>query len=398
MRSVFDKDKIGEIQGRRARIFKSGEKPIFHCHVKKIGRSTGRSAVACSAYRSGEKLTDENGIIFNFQRKDRVVHSEISLPSGAPERFRNRQELWRSVEKTETRTNAVLAREIEVALPRCMELKEQAEVLREYLKPLVQQGFCADWSIHDDGKGNPHCHIMLTARKLNKDGRWIQKTTSRYALDELGNRIPVIDPETGEQKIGPRGRRMWKCVKTQSTEFKPEDIVKLRKQWAEVCNRHLEPSQRIDHRSLMDQKVMRYPTRHEGFKARLRKQRGLTSDICAFNELTRKSNEHLDHLDQLEATRKDLEGWKKNWDERQKAVAAKPELSPEGRKILAKHVIALSSKYSNFADAQDEIQALYTRFVLLERAGKPLPEPPRKSPEPQKTPIPPNPKAKELER
>jgi hypothetical protein len=81
MRSVFDKDKIGEIQGRRARIFKSGEKPIFHCHVKKIGRSTGRSAVACSAYRSGEKLTDENGIIFNFQRKDRVVHSEISLPS-----------------------------------------------------------------------------------------------------------------------------------------------------------------------------------------------------------------------------------------------------------------------------------------------------------------------------
>ena len=32
---------------------------IYHFSVKTISRSAGRSAVACSAYRSGEKLIDE---------------------------------------------------------------------------------------------------------------------------------------------------------------------------------------------------------------------------------------------------------------------------------------------------------------------------------------------------
>ena len=33
--------------------------PIYHLSVKAISRSDGRSAVACAAYRSGEKLLDE---------------------------------------------------------------------------------------------------------------------------------------------------------------------------------------------------------------------------------------------------------------------------------------------------------------------------------------------------
>ena len=32
---------------------------IYHFSVKNISRSAGRSAVACAAYRSGEKLIDE---------------------------------------------------------------------------------------------------------------------------------------------------------------------------------------------------------------------------------------------------------------------------------------------------------------------------------------------------
>ena len=40
--------------------FKSKSKmAIYHFSVKTISRSAGRSAVACSAYRSGEKLIDE---------------------------------------------------------------------------------------------------------------------------------------------------------------------------------------------------------------------------------------------------------------------------------------------------------------------------------------------------
>ena len=32
---------------------------IYHCSIKIIGRSDGKSAVASSAYRSGEKLMDD---------------------------------------------------------------------------------------------------------------------------------------------------------------------------------------------------------------------------------------------------------------------------------------------------------------------------------------------------
>lgn len=50
------------------------------------------------------------------------------------------------------------------------------------------------------------------------------------------------------------------------------------------------------------------------------------------------------------------------------------ELSPKGREILAKHVQALSSKYSKLSDAEAEIKWLYKRFFELEQAGKTLPD------------------------
>ena len=63
-----------------------------------------------------------------------------------------------------------------------------------------------------------------------------------------------------------------------------------------------------------------------------------------------------------------------------KEISKKPqehELSPKGREILAKHVQALSSKYSKLSDAEAEIKGLYKRFAELEQAGKPLPEVPK---------------------
>ena len=41
---------------------------IYHCSIKIIGRSDGKLAVASSAYRSGEKLTDDRtGLIHDFK-------------------------------------------------------------------------------------------------------------------------------------------------------------------------------------------------------------------------------------------------------------------------------------------------------------------------------------------
>ena len=61
---------------------------LYHFHVEPVSRADGRSAVACAAYRSGEKLIDEYyGTIQDYTRKQGVLHSEISLPENAVEKI-----------------------------------------------------------------------------------------------------------------------------------------------------------------------------------------------------------------------------------------------------------------------------------------------------------------------
>lgn len=85
---------------------------LFHFHVDQIGRSAGRSAVACAAYRSGEKLYSEYyGETSDYTRKGGVMYSEIMLPPHAPMAYADRQTLWNAVEKVERRHDAQLAYE-----------------------------------------------------------------------------------------------------------------------------------------------------------------------------------------------------------------------------------------------------------------------------------------------
>lgn len=51
---------------------------IYHCSIKNISRSSGRSAVACAAYRSGEELEDvETGITHDYRKKTGIAFAEI---------------------------------------------------------------------------------------------------------------------------------------------------------------------------------------------------------------------------------------------------------------------------------------------------------------------------------
>ena len=80
---------------------------MFHCSIKIIGRSKGRSAIASVAYRSGERLyNEETGLLHDFTRKGEVVMSEIMLPENAPEEYKDRQKLWTEVQKIEKRSDA----------------------------------------------------------------------------------------------------------------------------------------------------------------------------------------------------------------------------------------------------------------------------------------------------
>src|SRR3546814_639974 len=101
----------------------------FHLAVKTIGRSAGRSATAAAAYRAGVEITDERtGLVHDYTRKQGVEHSELMLPTDAPEWAADRERLWNAAELAETRKNATVAREYEIALPVELSADERREL------------------------------------------------------------------------------------------------------------------------------------------------------------------------------------------------------------------------------------------------------------------------------
>ena len=96
---------------------------------------------------------------------------------------------------------------------------------------------CVDYAIHDTGKGNPHCHIMLTMRPLDERGAWAAKSKKEYDLDENGERIRL-----------PSGK--YKARKVDLTGWNDKGNALLwRKAWADISNAYLERAgspERID--------------------------------------------------------------------------------------------------------------------------------------------------------
>ena len=161
---------------------------IYHFSAKVIGRSAGRSAVASAAYRAGERLHEARpDLDHDYSAKQGVVHSEIMLPDGAPDRWRSaddsrealrvvRERLWNEVEAGEKRKDAQLARDIEISLPRELGKAEAIRLVRDFVQEqFVARGMVADLNVHwtqaRDGGEQPHAHVMLTMRRLEPVAR-----------------------------------------------------------------------------------------------------------------------------------------------------------------------------------------------------------------------------------
>ncbi|HEM6943937.1 TPA: MobA/MobL family protein, partial [Legionella pneumophila] len=149
---------------------------IYRFSAQPISRSQGRSVVASSAYRSGEKIIDERtGTTYDYTDKNDVVHKEIFLPESAPQWMSERSKLWNAVELGENRKDAQLAREVQLALPRELTIEQNTELVREFVKTeFVALGMVADVCFHnpkgDDGLYQPHAHILLTLREVDEEG------------------------------------------------------------------------------------------------------------------------------------------------------------------------------------------------------------------------------------
>jgi Ti-type conjugative transfer relaxase TraA len=149
---------------------------IYHFSAKVVSRANGSSAVASAAYRSASELHDDRlNRDHDFSNKAGVIHREVMLPEGAPERLNDRATLWNEVEAGEKRKDAQLAREVEFSIPREMNEKQGVQLARDFVKKqFVDRGMVADLNVHwdkaKDGTPKPHAHVMMTMRDVGPEG------------------------------------------------------------------------------------------------------------------------------------------------------------------------------------------------------------------------------------
>ena len=224
-----------------------GKIAIYHFSVRIVSRSAGASCVAKAAYIAGEKIRNErDGVIHDYRRKHEVVHKEILLPAGAPEHFRKRSVIWNAAEQKETRKNSQTARSIDAALPREISRTEQIDLVRQFCaQNFTSYGMCVDFAIHDKNDGNPHVHILLPTRRVDKNGFTVK--------DRSWNDRAMLE--------------QW------------------RKSWAEWCNHKLYfvSDERIDHRSYEAQGIDKIPTVHLGAGACAIEKKGKRTDRGLLN-------------------------------------------------------------------------------------------------------------------
>lgn len=307
---------------------------IYHLEAKVVSRGAGRSAVAAAAYLSCSRLyNDYDGIQHDYTKKQGLVWQQVFLPEYAPQEWKDREQLWNAVEEVETAKDSRLAREFVVALPIELSREEQVELLREFIREqFVSDGMCADAAIHDTDGHNPHAHILLTVRPLDKRGKWQYKTEKEYLCMKNGEERGFTAAEfrtakndgwekqypykVGKKKVymTPSAAKAQELIRAdkhpKSTRYgrqnpiserwnSEEQLTAWREAWADVSNRYLERAgreERIDHRSNAARGLDEIPTIHEGITAQALERKGIISDRCEINRQIKTENALLREL------------------------------------------------------------------------------------------------------
>jgi len=248
--------------------------------------SGGHSAVEQSGYICREKMYSEyDGQTYYPKYAEDLVHSEVLLPDNAPPEYKDPAMLWNSVEMAEKGKSAQLARTWRIELPNEWTYEYATMFVRNFCeKHFVSKGMCVQFAIHDSendkGQRNLHCHIMMTLRSLDEQGKWMPKQKKIYLMDENGERIPVIDKKTGQQKVDKQNRKQWKCTTEKTNDWDDQKYSKL---WrAELtkainaANAELGMTENFwEHRSFKEQGLDIEPQIHLGEKASAMERAGI---------------------------------------------------------------------------------------------------------------------------
>jgi MobA/MobL family len=223
----------------------------YRCELKTISRNAGHSATAAAAYRSASKVQDtRTGLTHDYQRKSGVEHSAILTPEGTVWDG-DRAALWNAAESAERRDNARVAREAVICFPHQFTEEERiqtAEAFGLWLANTYQ--VVVDVNLHRPGRGNDdrnyHAHVLFSTREYTPQG--------------FGKKTRQLDDR----------------------ECGPEEVKRIRAQWATTVNQALERAghqERVDHRSNKEQGIKQKPQVHLGRAVIEMTKRGVPTEM-----------------------------------------------------------------------------------------------------------------------
>ena len=226
------------------------------------------SPVDASAYISGNKVETETRLA-DYTKKKGVLSSAIVLPENAPERLRDPAVLWAEVDQMAKRSNADLYREWICCFERHLTLEQMEQVARQFAESLAAEGMVVQYALHDaKDNGNYHVHFMAPCRGLDADGNWQKRKVQprTYQLDSDGNRIPVIDKETGLQKKDKNGRKQWKKEPPVFVDSFNDphigNVQRWRQLFADIENQYLPEEYQVSSLSYRKQGIKKIPGQH----------------------------------------------------------------------------------------------------------------------------------------
>jgi Ti-type conjugative transfer relaxase TraA len=160
-----------------------------------------------SAYISCSiRVNKVTGVRYNFSHKSpHLVHHEVMVPDGTPERLRDPAALWDEATERETtrdrrsrrrrfKRNAQSAKHTVLALPKECDDAERLELTRRFIRDnFTKFGLAVEFAIHrpDQDSDNHHAHLLVTTRYVTKHGlgKKARALNPGFATDRLGRRF-----------------------------------------------------------------------------------------------------------------------------------------------------------------------------------------------------------------
>lgn len=202
---------------------------IYHFTARMVRRKEKRVVTQVAAYKFGDRIKcEKTGETYDYTKNTRVIWAALRAPSDAPDWISDRQALWNAVEARETRKDAQVAREYELALPAELGRTDHIQMLERFTDHLVGRfSLVVEWAIHAPRRQSDqrnYIAVLLMPTRRMEGGQFTTKVREMSVLP--GAAIVLRE---------------------------------LRQLWADIVNDALEQAgldDRVDHRTLAQQKAV----------------------------------------------------------------------------------------------------------------------------------------------